>query len=29
MNHDQYDNTYISGILHSVKTIAVCRSLCQ
>jgi len=23
MNHDQYDNTYISGILHSVKTIAV------
>ena len=23
MNHDQYDNSYISGILRSVKTIAV------
>ncbi len=23
MNHDQYDNSYISGILQSVKTIAV------
>ncbi len=23
MNHDSYDNAYISGILHSVKTIAV------
>ncbi|MBC7284545.1 CoA-binding protein [Hoeflea sp.] len=23
MNHDQYDNSYISGILHSVRTIAV------
>ncbi|MEM5473259.1 CoA-binding protein [Hoeflea sp. AS60] len=23
MNHDSYDNTYISGILQSVKTIAV------
>tara|TARA_R110002020_G_scaffold309273_4_gene524844 strand:- start:3431 stop:3970 length:540 start_codon:yes stop_codon:yes gene_type:complete len=23
MNHDQYDNFYISGILHSVRTIAV------
>jgi len=23
MNHDAYDNSYISGILHSVKTVAV------
>jgi predicted CoA-binding protein len=23
MNHDSYDNAYISGILKSVKTIAV------
>jgi predicted CoA-binding protein len=23
MNHDSYDNAYISGILQSVKTIAV------